>query len=270
MKDLFTKALQKIQAAKPVSTSLSDNQAYPQLCLKASHDYRHFNTFRRHPVYSQILEHVSENQGSDYLQIISRDDDILAAIDRFKDNDTHGGPRVCDYPRIGSISPSTLRYIKVLMDLKSHFQTLDGLDICEIGVGYGGQCRIINAYFMPEKYCLVDIQPALSLARRFLDHFPLHSTLTYKTMNELRHRSHDLVISNDAFTQLPRAVQDVYLRKVILNAKRGYITCREIASEEFDAYTSAELTAMIPGAKILAEDPLRHPKNGIIVWGAAS
>ena len=43
--------------------------------------------------------------------------------------------------QIGKISPNTLKYIKVLMDLKKHWKTLDNMEICEIGVGYGGQCR---------------------------------------------------------------------------------------------------------------------------------
>ena len=146
--------------------------------------------------------------------------------------------------KTGMISPSTLRYIKVLADIKNNFETADQLDICEIGIGYGGQCRIINAYFKPATYCLVDIQPALALTKRFLDNYILHSTLTYKTMNELGQRDYDLVLSNYAFTELPRTIQDIYLNKVILNSKRGYITYNEITPNEFDSYKSGELVAM--------------------------
>ncbi len=268
---LLTKLQRKIYVKsfkKRISTSLSDNQAYPQVCMNASNDYRLFNKFRTNPIYNQILEHVRKDTGALYLKEISKDPDILAAMDKFKPNDNYGGPIVHNYPGIGAISPSTLRYVKVLADIKAHFRSADNLNICEIGVGYGGQCRIVNAYFKPATYCLVDLQPVLSLAQRYLDNYILHSVMTYKTMNELDTKSYDLVLSNYAFTELPRTVQDIYLNKIILNSKRGYITYNEITLQEFNSYKADELAAMIPGARILKEEPLTHPKNCIIVWGA--
>src|SRR5437867_3383634 len=151
VKRLIAKAVRMLSGAAD-STSVSDNQAYPQLCLQASRDEHVFADFRRNPVYNEILEHVSEQQGKEYLDLIARDADLRHAIDRFKLNDSYGNPRTYAYASIGTISPSTLRYVKVLADLKAHFKSLDGLDICEIGVGYGGQCRIINAYFKPASY----------------------------------------------------------------------------------------------------------------------
>jgi putative sugar O-methyltransferase len=247
---------------------LSDNQAYPHFCLQASHDFRVFDSFRRNPIYNQILEHVSRHQGHEYLRILSRDPVVMEHIDAFRANDDWGNPRVYGYPDVGTFSPTTLRYIKVLADLKAHFRTLDGLRICEIGVGYGGQCRVVNALFQPSAYWLVDIQPALSLAQRYLDHYALPTTLTYSTMNELPETSFDLVISNYAFTELPRGVQDVYLRKVIRNARRGYISYNEITPADFRSYRARELAATIPGATIVAEEPLTHANNCILVWGA--
>lgn len=249
------------------STSLSDNQTYPQACIRAANNYRLFNTFRRNPAYTRILEHVSEEQGREYLRIAADDPEIMAGMESFKANDEWGGPITFEYPGIGRISPSTLRYIKVLADIKKLFHTVDGLRICEIGVGYGGQCRILNAGFKPAAYLLVDLQPALALAQRFLDNFILQAALTYRTMNELKKREYDLVISNYAFTELPRAVQDVYLDKVILNSQRGYITYNEITPDHFRSYKADELAAMLPGALILKEEPLTHPKNCIIAWG---
>jgi putative sugar O-methyltransferase len=269
MKNLISKILQDINIIpipKRISTSLSDNQAYPQVCLQASNDYRSFNNFRRNPIYNQILEHVSEEQGQEYLNFISKDTDVLNVIDNFKSNDDYGNPRMYEYSPLGRISPTTLRYIKVLVDLKTNFKTLDNFNLCEIGVGYGGQCRIINAYFKPATYCLVDIQPALALAQRFLDNYAIHSTLNYKTMNELGTADYDLVISSYAFTELPRTIQEVYLNKVILRSRRGYINYNEITPAEFNSYKANELVGLIPGSTIIKEEPLSHPKNCIIVW----
>lgn len=269
MKNFIAKILQDFNISplsKRISTSISDNQAYPQACLDAANDYRSFNNFRRNRIYNEILEHVSEKQGQEYLELISKDTDVLTAMDSFKSNDQYGNPRIFDYPPWGMISPTTLRYIKVLVDLKTNFETLNNLNLCEIGVGYGGLCRIINAYFKPATYCLVDIQPALALAQRFLDNYAIHSILAYKTMNELGAADYDLVISSYAFTELPRTIQEIYLNKVILRSKRGYINYNEITPMEFKSFKADELVNLIPGSKIIKEEPLSHPKNCTIVW----
>lgn len=249
------------------STSISDNQVYPQFCMKAALDYRVFNRFRSHPVYNEILEHVTEDQGRLYLAEICKHPEISKEIDRFRENDRLGGPRVFDYAQIGKISPSTLRYVKVLADLAGMFGSLDRFKICEIGVGYGGQCRIINSYYHPAGYTLVDLKPALMLAQRFLDNFIIPATLSYSTMNELEPTDYDLVISNYAFTELPRDVQDTYLERVILRSRCGYITYNAISPPSFRSYRKEELVEIIPGSRTVDEIPLTHPGNCIIVWG---
>jgi putative sugar O-methyltransferase len=253
-----------------ILASLSDNQTYRNVCFQASNDYRYFNNFRRNQIYNEILEHASEQQGEEYLDIIKKDADIFSKMDTFKENDKYGDPRVFYYPSVGKISPTTLRYIKVLADLKALFGTMDNLNICEIGAGYGGQCRIINSYFTPGTYCLIDIKPALMLIQRFLNNYIIHSSLTYKTMNELKKKEYDLLISNYAFTELPRSIQDIYLEKSILCSKMGYITYNEITPPEFKSYKKEELINLIPNSKIMEEIPLTHPNNCIIVWGVNS
>jgi hypothetical protein len=255
-----------IKASIKTSTSISDNYVYPDFCLKASTNMRVFSSFRRNNTYKAILEHVNANQGQEYLNEINKDPELLKHIDEFKKNDEFGGAELIQYENTGGISPSTLRYIKILSDLKNLFGNLDDMDICEVGVGYGGQCRIVHGLYTPKKYTLVDITPALMLTGRYLDNFILN-VVDYKTMNELEIADYDLVISNYAFTELPRPIQDVYLQKVILNSKRGYITYNEISPADFHSYTKDELLKIIPNSKIIAEVPLTHPKNCIIVWG---
>jgi len=250
-----------------IDTSISDNQAYPQICLDASNDYRLFNTFRRNPIYNTILEHMSRSHGKECLDLISKDQDILEALDTFKANDEYGNPIMYEYSGAGMISPSTLRYIKVLADLKKHFRTLDNFSICEIGIGYGGQCRIINAYYKPSLYCLVDLRQVLTLASRFLDKYTIPAVLNYTTMNELGRHNYDLVLSNYAFTELPRSIQEVYLEKVLLRSKRGYITYNAITPVEFNSYTRNELLEILPDPRVYEEEPLTDPNNCIIAWG---
>lgn len=271
MNKLLKKILRKISGlslSNKISTSLSDNEIYPQVCLDAANDYLLFNQFRQNPIYNQILEHVTEKEGAAYLELIAHDQEVLGEMEKFRENDLHGTPRVYQYPNVRAVSPSTLRYVKVLSDLKNLFRSLDGLNICEIGVGYGGQCRIINAQYVPASYRLVDIKPALLLAQRFLDNYAVKSTLSYMTMNELEKNKYDLVISNYAFTELPRYIQEIYMEKVILNSHRGYIIYNDINPAEFKSYKKEELLKVIPGSRIIDEMPLTHPNNCVIIWGA--
>ena len=250
-----------------LKSSLSDNDKYPNFCLKAANDLRVFANFRQNKIYRKILEHVDSKTGQLYLdEIINTRPDLIAEIGKIKANDLYGNPSLFDYKNIGKICPSTLRYAKVYADLLNHFGRLDGLRIAEIGVGYGGQCRMINALAKPEEYTLVDIKPALLLAQTYLDGYILSSVARYKTMNELTKNTYDLVISNYAFTELRREIQDVYLDKIILNSKHGYITYNEITPAEFKSYKKDELIKILPNATILDEKPLTFKGNCIIIW----
>jgi len=251
-----------------LSTSLSDNEIYPDFCNKASLNSKVFSSFRRNPIYLQILEHVTKDDGQKYLdEIVRKNKHLLSFIDIFSQNDTWGNPEIYEYPQIVSISPSTLRYIKVYGDLSNLFTNLNTFKICEIGVGYGGQSRIIDSIEENlNSYTLVDIKPALRLAQRYLDNFSIKTVLKFKTMNELEKDNYDLVISNYAFTELPRNIQEIYLNKVILNSKRGYITFNEITPDYFNSFKLKELLNIIPNSYIIPEEPLTRKNNCIIVW----
>lgn len=270
LKDLFEKIITKIYCLRlpqRVSTSLSDNQAYPQICLDAANQYKYFNKFRRNSFYASIVETVTGATGKKYLNVLLDDEQLMGKIDELKRNDLWGGPRTYSYEKVGRVSPTTLRYIKVFSDLQKYFGSLDGLKICEIGVGYGGQCRIITAASSPRIYCLVDIQPALLLAQRYLGNYISKAILSYSTMNELDDQNYDLCISNYSFSELPRTLQEVYLKKVILNSKAGYITYSDnFTPQGFNSYRVDELLKIIPGATKIEEVPKTGP-NFIILWG---
>ncbi len=255
-----------LQAKLRLSSRFSAASIYSDYCLRASLDSVIFHDFRRNRIFNRMLEHVTETQGTQYIIEISKYPDIIRFIDRFKENDRFGNPRLYNYSAIGPVSPTTLRYIKVLCDLMSLSNTLDGMRICEIGIGYGGQCRVINSVFKPSSYSLVDINSVLMLAQRYLDNFALSTRLEFKTMNELEYSKYDLVISNYAFSELPREIQDVYIQKIILGSSKGYLTFNELNPEYYNSYTREELINVIPNSRITAEIPLTDPKNCIITW----
>ncbi len=240
---------------------------FPDFCLRAALSCRKFQKFRSSPVYQRVLEHVTKEHGEEYLKEIAKNSELLGQMEAFKRNDLYGGPPLSYYSGIGWVSPTTLRYVKVLADLTNFFGTLDGLKICEIGVGYGGQCRVINARFNPSSYLLIDLKPVLMLAQRYLDSYVLSSTTRYRTMNELESSKSDLVISNYAFSELPREIQEVYMRKVLLKSARGYLTVNDLAPPDFRSYKREELLETIPGSRAIAEIPSMDSRNYVLIWG---
>ncbi len=239
---------------------------YLDVCRRVPLDARLFATFRRNPGYTTVLEHVSEAQGRNYLNLLSPAGRAFACIAEAAKNDAIGNPVTMRLDSGLVISPTTLRYLKVADDIETLFGSLDGADVVEIGVGYGGQCRVLDSLFKIKSYTLVDLRPVLNLAAEFLAHFPLRTTVRFLTMNELEARSYSFLLSNYAFTEIKRDVQEIYYRKAFEGTPRGYITYNDIAPGEFKPFTCEELCQRL-GAVTFSEKPLTHPKNCIIAWG---
>lgn len=75
------------------------------------------------------------------------------------------------------------------------------------------------------------------------------------------------MISNYAFSELTREVQDIYLDRVILKSQSGYITWNSLSYDMMDGYALNELLEKIPNSFTIPEEPLTSPNNCIIVWG---
>jgi putative sugar O-methyltransferase len=250
-----------------MKTSISDYNEYKQVCLRASENNDVFNNFKKNSAYTTILEHASPQQGEAYLQYILKSDLNLSYIDKFKENDSQGGAVVSNYQEpFGLISPSTLRYIKVLAELKNLFGSLDNFTICEIGVGYGGQAKMIMDYFKVKEYNFVDLPETLKLTERYLRKFN-YENLNYYTSDTLPEKKYDLVISNYAFTECTKSIQDVYLEKIINHSEKGYITCNHISDLfEISSYSKEELLTLLKDSKEKPEEPITFNNNYILYW----
>lgn len=181
-----------------------------------------------------------------------------------------GGGASCLIEHNGILfTPSTLRYIKVLADLCAHFGDLNTLRICEIGVGYGAQARIALSKFPKiHSYSFIDLASVLKLTQKYLTHFSdISANLAFLTLDKLPEQDYDLVISNYAFSELNREIQELYIAKVIRNAKHGYITYNDISNENLGSIKIENYATLFDKPiKILPEVPLTHPKNKIVVW----
>jgi len=241
---------------------------YREVCARAARE-TDFAAFKRAPAYRAVLEHVTCEQGRDYLDwVAAQSPGLLPLLDRFRENDRLGSPLVCEYGESGPFSPTTLRYMKVYSDLLCFFGDLDGQRVLEIGGGYGGQCFVIHAGARPASYTLVDLPEPLKLQRRYLEANGVAGA-SFVAPGELDpHAEFDLVVSNYAFSECRREVQEHYLTTVLLRTPRGYATCNWITPPEFRSYGRAELLAAVPGSQFVDEEPLTGAANAILLWGA--
>ncbi len=251
----------------------SDNGAYLHSVRMAIASYKHFKNFKRDKSYNKILEHVSEREGAEYLAILRRRNDGIfeLARDTLLKSDEIGNPRKYDYGTGSSLSPTTLRYLKVASDLKLLFGELDGRKLAEIGGGYGGQCLVCDAVFNTGEYHVFDLPDVTKLVAKYLESFLLNGVYVPRTINTAAPQEYDLVISNYAFSELPRAVQEVYIRKVLGRARRGYLTMNsglaDHAGRESAKLSLDELKTLLPEFEIFEEEPLTSEQNYIISWG---
>lgn len=241
--------------------------AYINICNLAASDNKYFDTFKSNPSYNTILEHVSYEQGLAYIDEIEKNNDIMSQIDKFKENDILGGPILQDYSHknIGNISPSTLRYIKVLHDLNSLFGSLNNFNICEIGGGYGGQCKIIDIFFDIESYTIIDLEDVNKLSKIYLDRLGTKTTIQYLKYPVIENKKYDLVISNYAFSELPIYVQDNYI-PILKESKHGYITFNNIAVDSNLTYHADYIQGIIKNSSIIKEVPETSHNNMILYW----
>lgn len=257
----------------PEYRSDSDNGLYVASVKRAVTSDQHFKKFKRDAAYNEVLEHVSKPLGQDYLDIlIERKDGVLelAAESVFKSDDI-GAPRKFHYDTFGMLSSTTIRYAKVASDLKQLFGDASLKKIAEIGGGYGGLALVCDTLLNVKQYHVFDLPDVNRLIEKYLEYFLLNGTYATHTLNSAVPNDYDLVISNYAFSELPKAVQLKYIEKVLKRSKRAYLTMNsgnlDHADRAEEKLSLKELEELLPPFEIFEEKPLTSAGNYIIAWG---
>lgn len=84
------------------------------MCALAATDELFFRTFRKSAVLVEALDHVSIQQGGEYLQEIIKLNGWNTNTKRVIENiDSKGRPNKFRFSKFGTFSPTLLRYLKV-------------------------------------------------------------------------------------------------------------------------------------------------------------
>ena len=206
--------LDSIRAFSPKLTNVSDSQntSYEKTLHAIVKSNRLFRKFRRIKSYKFIVETVTYDQGKLYKERIEELASLkVGVIEAAKANDKIGSPLAFRYPHFGKISPTTLRYLSVASEIHELFPHLYQPSIAEIGVGYGGQASILYDSLPFKKYTMFDLPDALRLSYKFLDLLNKSKNIELDDLRSTRAKKWDLVISNYAFSELPRSLQITYV-----------------------------------------------------------
>jgi len=252
----------------------SDSQLtkYEEILEKAAHSNFHFKRFRKNFYYRQIVETVTPDLGFEYIKKINDlGPNFLKLSGQQKYFDNIGNPLTYKYPDVGRISPTTLRYIAVALDLHELFGNLNNRLIVEIGVGYGGQFKVLDKMYALKKYYLFDLPLAQLVAKKYLASFSVKTECIFPEIDKWDKATRiDLVISNYAFSELPRETQYLYLDNIILHSKNGYMTMNtgrgNLSGRKRNQLELDELLEKIPNSRIIEEVPKTNVDNYIIIW----
>ncbi len=253
---------------------ISDSQATPyqreiRMILSSP---KKLDKFRRNFMYREIVESVSYSQGIEYINRI----DALTSNSKiryevFKENDSVGNPRLSRYPAIGKISPTTLRYISVAIELQKLFgEDLSGKFV-EIGAGYGGQKSVLERFFDISLYGIYDLEEAQDLVAVFLSRISKIDKVKMLSLDKTEVPIWNIAISNYAFSELPAELQKEYIEKVLIKSERGYLIMNSgmtnYSGRSDGKLTLDELRKLLPAFEILEETPKTGPDNYVIAWG---
>jgi hypothetical protein len=263
-------SLEKVNAPRGGDSSVSDSSGYLQIIASAAASEKSFARFRSNREYRQILEHVSKPQGYEYLKEINLCiSELRVSISKVGFLNTCGAPLVYFYPRLGFLSPTTLRYYKVFDELKRLFPNLDEMDIAEIGGGFGGQAAVLRQLSGFKSYTIYDLPEVHELQSRFLKVNNSDSGVLYADGRIAPSGKFDLVISNYAVSELQRELQVAYFENVVKSSDCGYLTWNLISQNRLGGLSVDEVLQYIPSATITEESPLTDEGNVLITWGGS-
>jgi hypothetical protein len=228
-----------------------------------------YTNFKNNEAYTNILEHVSESLGEQYLKLISKEFQEISEEDvvRFLTlNDEFGNTvksiYVTNNGTIISCSPTSLRYVYHALVILNYYKTTDCENIVELGCGYGGLFLAINYFsnilnIRVEKYNLIDIPNANNLIQFYLNLHKDNVTIPYELHDSAKYGASVpsgklFLISNYCFTVIDTESKEYYCSYLIKRADRGFIIWQSIA---FDIEYSKQIFQDTTKVTVTAENP---------------
>ena len=242
---------------------------YLQACKDFTDNDELFSNFKRDSRYTPVLEHLTESDALLYVSEMKSKETLTETIlDSVRENDLYGSPLTINHSELGMISPTTVRYLKNSLDIITTFKENSPFKkVLEIGGGYGGLCKVFSSFNKFNHYYLVDFPEVNGLSKKYLSNFKLIKNKIYQiSTNALREiKDLDLVISNYAFSECSREVQETYYDLFIKNSKNFYLAYNNFTENNMNS--QAFMNRASEDFEISFETELRPPHTVHIIYG---
>ena len=206
------------------------------------------NNFKSNNYYRDILEHLSKNQGDEYLFYIKNNTIVsLEDIIEFCSlNDKIGNPLKDQFIIDGKellTSPSNFRYIFHSFHILKYFETLGKeINIIEVGGGYGGLCLAISffsKYFnlKIKNYNIIDLDDIIQLQSLYLSNHNLNFNTNFHSSNSygitIENIDNNFLISNYCFSEIENIHQEKYREILFPKITHGFLVWNHISLYNF-------------------------------------
>lgn len=200
--------------------------------------------FKNNAAYRDVLEHVSYDQGSQYLEYIKTATNITEyeIAEYCEVNDLLGDPMKSVYGNLNT-SPTSLRYIFHSHLILSHVKSLSlpNIDIVEVGGGYGGLCLAINHFankynIKINSYTIIDLPSPIKLQQLYLKTLNQTSNVSFvdaNTFGESIAQNDMFMISNYCFSEISSSFRKSYIDKLIPKVSHGFMAWNGIPVFDF-------------------------------------
>ena len=262
-------------------SSITDNGWWSDFCARNAADDARYARFRRSFRHRVIVEATPPAEARRHMARLVRQTPHYAGFFyKFFALDRIGAPRMTEFARDVWFAPSTVRYMRYLSDCETRFGNLDGATVVEIGIGFGGQCKVFFDRFAIGRYIMIDLPGPILLARRVLTELLGPQAVAEKLVfleagragapAGLPEGRFDLAISTLAFSECHRSIQQGYIDTVLSRARCGYIHHNEISGYfGVDSLAVAEIAAALPAELEVEKDDTTYwyDRADILVWG---
>jgi putative sugar O-methyltransferase len=265
----------RLSSARPTASD-SEKTYYAQFVKAAIEDESQFHKFRKNYAYRQILEHVTYTQGVEYLETLALyGESSPGKFQNFvRDSRGIGSPREYEYTNYGLVSPTILRYLAIAAEINYIFDFESPITLAEIGIGYGGQFAALQQLLDISNYLTFDLPQVQKLTQKFLVAIGTREE-TCKIQSQdilsVTETKCDLLVSNYAFSELPREIQLDYLQKVLKNSSCGYMIMNSgllnKTGRTNGKLSLKEILKSLPHAEVFDEIPKTGPDNYLLIWG---
>lgn len=204
--------------------------------------------FKSNINYTGTLEHVNEGEGNRYLYKIrsnyssfyfSKKDFLMNLCYK---NDAFGKTLKTDFQDFAYCSPTNLRYIYQTLLILDYIrsESLNNLNIIEIGGGYGGLAFYIKNIapifgVSVSSYTIFDLPAATQLQKKYLAAHGMDIQVgILDSIESVKLEKNSFLISNYAFSEIEMDLQKRYTEKVLNPyVSHGFLAWNMIQIYEF-------------------------------------